>query len=327
MISLINILDDMRKDFAKDAYKTSKVITRQFSCSSGSRIDINLYKSDEACEISFMLPADVEKDNLKKLPSWKGMEARFTHAPDSHISFKQLGDYYRNIFLLVMQEVIDAVELAGLAMTLVAINNVLAKWSAFFKRDDQTTLSAIEQQGLYGELVVLENLMRYKEGIISCWTGCEKETHDFYLNDMAIEVKTSSRSGPDLIKVSNEYQLDESDVKGKLYLVFLKIKRSEADGEKLPSIVERIYRKLNGDQAIKFEEKLLKSGYVYKMPDLYTYAFRVRNERYFEVKKGFPRITATGLDKGIGAVEYELSLDACSNYEISTDIYIKGVNA
>ena len=87
MISLTNVLDDMRKDFTKDAYKTSKVITRQFSGTSGSRIDINLYKSDDACEISIMLPADVEKDDLKKIPSWKGMETRFLPATDSFIAF------------------------------------------------------------------------------------------------------------------------------------------------------------------------------------------------------------------------------------------------
>lgn len=327
MISLTNVLDDMRKDFTKDAYKTSKVITRQFSGTSGSRIDINLYKSDDACEISIMLPADVEKDDLKKIPSWKGMETRFLPATDSFIAFKQVGEYDRRIFLLVMQDVIDVAEHADLTMTVEAVSKVLAKWSAFFKRDDLTTLSMIEQQGLYGELVILENLLKHRGDVISCWTGCEKETHDFYIDNNAIEVKTSSKSGPDIVKVSNEYQLDDSDVEGNLYLAFLKIKRSEADGEKLPVIVDRVYQRLSDDQAILFEEKLLKSGYILKMPDLYTYAFRVRNERYFEIKMGFPRIVSSDLDKGIGAVGYELSLDACSNYEISTDLYLKGVNA
>lgn len=327
MISLTNILEEMKSDYSKDLYRLSKVITRQFSFATGSRVNINLYKSDDACEISFLLPRDVETDSFKKIPSWKGMEIRYLPSAENYLEFKQVGSYDRRIFVQVMQDVIDAVELAGLSRTITAIIDVLSKWSSFFKRDEQTTLSMIEQQGLYGELVLFESFLKNRNDIVSCWTGCMKETHDFYVDDNAIEVKTSSKSGPDIIRVSNEFQLDDSDVKNRLYIVYFKIKRSEADGERLPVIVERIYEKLLDEQRDKFEDKLLKAGYIYKMPELYTYAFRVRNERFFEVKEGFPRIIASNLDNGIGAVGYELSLDACASYEVSEDIFYKGVNA
>ncbi len=327
MISLTNILEEMKKDYSKDLYRLSKVITRQFSFATGSKVNINLYKSDATCEVSFLLPSDVETDSLKKIPSWKGMEIRYFPAADNYLEFKQMVDYDRRIFVQVMQDVIDAVEMAGLIGTVASIIDVLSKWSSFFKRDEQTALSINEQQGLYGELVLFESLLKNKKDIVSCWTGCMKETHDFYVKDNAIEVKTSSKSGPDIIKVSNEFQLDDADVENGLYLVFFKMKRSEADGERLPSIVERIRGKLQEDQREKFEDKLLNAGYIHKMPDLYTYAFRVRNERFFEVKGAFPRIVASNIDKGIGAIEYELSLDACASYEISADLFYKGVNA
>lgn len=327
MISLTNILEEMKIDYSKELYKASKVITRQFSFVTGSKVNINLYKSDDACEISFLLPKEIETDSLKKIPSWKGMEVHFVPGTDNYLEFKQTGDYDRRIFAQVMQDVIDSVESAGLNGTIVAIIDVLTKWSAFFKRNEMTTLSMIEQQGLYGELVLLEDLLKNRKDAVLCWTGCMKETHDFYMDDKAIEVKTSSKSGPDIIKVSNEYQLDDSDVKDSLYLVYYKIKKSEADGERLPTIVERIRKKIHDDQLDKFEEKLLNAGYIYKMPELYEYSFRVRNGRFFEVKDGFPRVIASGLDNGIGAVAYELSLDACSSYEVSADIFHKGVNA
>lgn len=323
MISLTNILEEMKADYAKDLYKLSKVITRQFSFTTGSRVNINLYKSDDACEISFLLPSDVQTDSLKKIPSWKGMEVRYLPSTENYLEFKQVGNYDRRIFVQVMQDVINAVELVGVNKTIVGITNVLNKWSAFFKREEQTTLSMIEQQGLYGELVIMESMLKNRNDVVSCWTGCLKETHDFYVDNNAIEVKTSSKSGPDIVKVSNEYQLDNSDVEGCLYLAFLKIKRSEADGEKLPSIVGRIYKKLSDDQIEMFVDKLLSAGYIYNMPDLYTYSFRVRNERFFNVKEGFPRIVASSLDNGIGAVGYELSLDACAGYELSSDFFAK----
>ena len=323
MISLINILDEMKNDYSKELYSSSKVITRQFAFSTGSKVNINLYKLDDACEISFLLPSDVDTDSFRKIPSWKGMEIHYLSSADNYLEFKQVGNYDRRIFVQVMQDVIDAVELAGLSRTIFSVIDVLSKWSSFFKRNEQTTLSEIEQQGLYGELCVFEKLLKSRNDVVACWTGCMKETHDYYTDANAIEVKTSCKSGPDIIKVSNEYQLDDSDVDSRLYLVFLKKKRSEADGEKLPAIVKRIHEKLTEDQREKFEDKLLKAGYIYKMPELYTYAFRVRNERFFEVKEGFPRIIALNLDNGIGAVEYELSLDACTGYEVSEDVFIK----
>ena len=327
MISLINVLDEMKNDYNKDLYSSSKVITRQFAFSTGSKVNINLYKIDDACEISFLLPSNVDTDSFKKIPSWKGMEIRYLPSAENYLEFKQVGCYDRRIFVQVMQDVIDAVELAGLSRIISSIINVLSKWSLFFKRNEQTTLSEIEQQGLYGELCVFEGLLKNGNDAVSCWTGCMKETHDFYINANSSEVKTSSKSGPDIIKVSNEYQLDDSDMDGRLYLAFFKMKRSEADGERLPAIIKRIHEKLTEDQWEKFEDKLLKAGYIYKMPELYTYAFRVRNERFFEVKGGFPRIIALNLDNGIGAVEYELSLDACTGYEVSEDIFYKGVMA
>lgn len=72
--------------------------------------------------------------------------------------------------------------------------------------------------------------------------------------------------------------------------------------------------------------KLLKVGYVYAMPELYTYHFRVREESCFLVKDNFPRITPKNVSNGIGAVEYVVSLDACRSYMIEIASFYKGVD-
>ena len=59
MISLINILDEMKNDYSKELYSSSKVITRQFAFSTGSKVNINLYKLDDA----YLR----EKDQVKEL--------------------------------------------------------------------------------------------------------------------------------------------------------------------------------------------------------------------------------------------------------------------
>lgn len=326
MISLIDVLEEMKNDFNNDLYKSSKVITRHFSLAFGGEINVNLYKIDDLCEVSFLLPIGVKADQLKKLPSWQGMEMHYLIGSDNYLEFKQVKDYDRRIFIQVMQDAVDMVEMSGFEKIVESLMVVLTRWSTFFKRDSQTELSLIEQQGLYGELVFLEQCLKYKNDVISCWTGCSRETHDFHFGNHAIEVKTSSKNGPDIVKVNNEYQLDDSDIEGKLYLVYMKIKRSEADGENLPTIIDRIIHKLSKEWLNEFETKLLNAGYIYKLPDLYTCEFRVRNERFFSVESGFPRLIASDLAKGLGNVEYELGLDACNNFEMSADLFFKGVN-
>ena len=317
----------MEKDYLAESYKNAKIITRKLSLAGGNTVNVSLYREDFFCELSVLLPEDFDIEELKTLPSWKGMEINLLKTPENELGFKQLGGYDRHIFLLVMQSVVDSIEFIGAERIVEEIKNALIKWNAFFKRDSQVVLSAIEQQGLYGELLVLEKFL-YKELLsVVNWTGCNKETHDFYLNGDAIEIKTSSKSGPDVITVSNEYQLDDADVENNLYLVFIKMKKSEVDGENLPSIVKRIHEFLPEKERTIFEEKLLRAGYIYQMPEYYKYCFRKRRLRCYEVKAGFPRLIASEIKDGIGNVQYDLSLDSCSSFEKNVDRFYEGVLA
>ena len=74
MISLIRIIDEMKNDYQKDLYREVKVLTRKITLSSKGEININLYKNDNTCEVSFMLPKDTTAESLKSLPRWKGMD-------------------------------------------------------------------------------------------------------------------------------------------------------------------------------------------------------------------------------------------------------------
>ena len=77
------------------------------------------------------------------------------------------------------------------------------------------------QQGLYGELLFLsECLDSYGLESVSHWAGSEDETHDFYFGSHAVEVKTTSMQAPYFASISSEYQMDNSDLPGKLFLRF-----------------------------------------------------------------------------------------------------------
>lgn len=329
---LINIFDDIANDFEKIQYVNSKVLSRRFQLHNGMVILVNMHKCDLLEEVGYLLNDNYSIQLLKRLPKWKGMEQRISNISykeksEQFLMFTQLPNYEHKIFSLVMQDIVDSLE--GMESNLLAISNIkeiLVKWNTFFQFDKEYVLSDNKQQGLYGELYILEKMIiLHGKNFINNWTGCNAEVHDFYFETNAIEVKSSSTKGPDKIKISNEYQLDDSKLIGKLYLLFLKLKKSEVDGESLPDIVDRISKLLSESDRIEFNNKLIKVGYIYQMPELYKLFFKVIDESCYEVVEGFPRITTKALCKGIGKVEYTVSLDACNQFQIMIEDFYKGV--
>ena len=332
MISLTNILEDIKNDFVKEQYRNSIVLTRRFVLAKGNVISVSMNKNTDLCGIGIDIPDETTYEELNSLPKWKGMEGKDNIVTEKTgtkrvLSFEQLEGYDQTIFVNVMKDVCDNLEFVDKRSSVSTIKYTLQKWSVFFQFEKDYVLSANVQQGLYSELTVLEKMIK-KNGnkALAYWTGYNSESHDFYIGKDAVEIKSSSAKGPEKVKISNEYQLDDSGVMGLLYLLYLSIKKSEVDGEMLPEIVERIMIQLDCSQKEMFKEKLLKVGYVYSMPELYTYHFRVREESCFMVKGNFPRITPKNIHKGIGAVEYVVSLDACRSYMIEIESFYKGVD-
>lgn len=332
MISLTNILEDIKNDFVKEQYRNSIVLTRRFVLAKGNVISVSMNKNTDLCGIGIDILDETTYEELNSLPKWKGMEGKDNIVTEKTgtkrvLSFEQLEGYDQTIFVNVMKDVCDNLEFVDKRGGVSTIKYTLQKWSVFFQFEKDYVLSANVQQGLYSELTVLEKMIK-KNGnkALAYWTGYNSESHDFYIGKDAVEIKSSSAKGPEKVKISNEYQLDDSGVMGLLYLLYLSIKKSEVDGEMLPEIVERIMIQLDCSQKEMFKEKLLKVGYVYSMPELYTYHFRVREESCFMVKGNFPRITPKNIHKGIGAVEYVVSLDACRSYMIEIESFYKGVD-
>lgn len=330
MLCLINIYNDILSDFQKSVYSNSNALSRRFELKGKTIILVSAYKSSGLAEISLSIYNN-NPDSVGKLPKWKGMNEHVGIIRDNQsdrlfVSFKQSEDYDRKIYFTIMQDIVDSIEFVIEKDMLFTLRETLIKWSVFFEFEKNYVLSDSVQQGLYGELYVLEKIISLKgSNIIDCWTGCNAETHDFYLGEDALEVKSSSAKGPEKIKISNEYQLDDTGVVGRLFLMYLKMRKSEIYGETLPVIVERILSKLTSVEKMKFQNKLFKVGYLYQLPELYTVHFTVNDENCYKVVEGFPRITKHNISKGIGAVNYIVSLDACESFLITVETFYKGV--
>lgn len=332
MIYLTNIFKDIVLDFDKVQYKDSAILSRRFVLKRGTVILISVYKNEMLCETSISIPENITVESLNSIPKWKGMEEKMSTIIDDNVSrhflsFKQMNDYDKKIFFLVMQDVIESINDCKEDNVIIRVKEVLVKWNTFFQFDKNYILSDNVQQGLYGELYTLEKMINIKgEDAINCWAGCNAEIHDFYCGKDAVEVKSSSAKGPDRVNISNEYQLDDSGLLGKLYLLYIKMKKSEVDGETLSDIVDRIAARLGQVNRLSFYNKLLKVGYLYQMPELYTTHFRTKEENCYMVRDGFPRITTKTISRGITSVDYVISLDACDSYQITIESFYKGVN-
>ena len=219
----------------------------------------------------------------------------------------------------ILQELIKVKEINKKTDTVQAC---VLKWKHFFEVDNEIIMSDNKQQGLYAELIVLEELIsRNGKEMVLHWTGCDMELHDFYISTNALEVKSSSVRQPYKINISSEYQLDKSDLSGELLLFCLFLKKSSSDGENVCAVVKRIISLLQNETNYinVFMKKLFQAGYIDGNDELYKCYFRKRDLKYYEVKEGFPCIVRSGLALGINHVNYTIDIDQCEKFELQEE--------
>jgi len=144
---------------------------------------------------------------------------------------------------------------------------IAKEWEDMWK-NSHGPLSREKQNGLYGELVVLQNLLKHHGNeALSWWEGPEDGLHDFVHDEKSIEVKTHGKLSK-IIKVSNLEQLKPL-TEGFLELCCVGISRSET-GLSLNELITEIYDSLDEDDQSTFITKLGKVGYSTKHAAVYT---------------------------------------------------------
>jgi hypothetical protein len=195
--------------------------------------------------------------------------------------------------------------------------DVFKKWQNFFAKNKEILLSEERQQGLYGELLFLDRLIENSgTDAVFNWSGCKYETHDFYINGNAVEIKTTSKKAPYRMHISSEYQLDDNDVTGMLLVHFYALRKSESDGERLDDVIQRIRRCIgsNPHALTRFEESLEKYGYFDSVSNKYATGYLRREEHMFKIEDGFPRITVRDLTLGLSNCTYDVLVEECFKF-------------
>ena len=267
-----------------------------------------------------------------QFPKWKGIAIDIAQLPDYgnnqyYVRFIQLQDSENYIFEIVIEDLRQAVEMAETkSSVLVTIMAILTKWKKFFQSEKSLLLSDELQEGLFGELTFLRLMIKNTgSSAVRNWVGGERETHDFYFMQNAVEVKTSVRKEPYFFRITNEYQLDDTDVSGRLYLYTLALRKSKQSGIKIPELIQQVREDLMQDQTMlsMLNEKLIAYGYIEEAAELYTLGFTIRDHFVYEIKDSFPRIIRSMIPSGVSSVNYEILESQCMPYVLSEDALIQ----
>lgn len=316
-----NIYEDLSESLKKGNFKT---LSKQYTTPNGHSL---IYAMDcDTGERSLYFIAD--EIAIDSMPQCKGLSVAKTclYKYSSTDYFCQLsenssGESY--IFEIIIEDIrrnID--ELPDNKKMAPTVSSLLIKWKSFFAQEKQVVMSSERQQGLYGELLFLNQLIDIQgASAISWWTGCDYETHDFYIRGNAVEIKTTSLKAPYKMHISSEYQLDDSEISGFLMVEFFALRKSAAEGVTLPNLINEIRIKSKDEHLMrkKFDQNLEAYGYFDGLEDKYSTGYFIREEHAFYVRDGFPRIIKNDLEMGVSSCTYDVLISHCAAYEISSD--------
>lgn len=151
-------------------------------------------------------------------------------------------DLFRNFYLLLADVAFDVVERAVDVRT--ALSASLTRWSALLR--ETVVLTEERQAGLFGELWLLRRLVdALGTSAVDAWTGYARQSHDFRLPNIELEVKTTA-SARRIHTINGISQLTASP-NCVLHIVSLRLVDAGSGGETLPEMVSAVRVRLGGD--------------------------------------------------------------------------------
>ena len=233
---------------------------------------------------------------------------------------------YKEIFYVLVDDVTSCMLAArNEGEALKVFLSRISLWKKFFQKYKEKGLTREEQQGIWGELWTMKQLLFPLRGIsdvIASWAGPESGTQDFYLAQNAIEVKTSTIPPHEKFQVAGVRQLDFRG-SGKLLLIFHATETKPGKENSLPTIIRQIRDEISNEApsvSDSFECKLKLAGYFDSQSAIYDeISFYVRKTHIFHVSDAFPRLLERNLPNGIGDLRYTVSISACKDSLLSND--------
>lgn len=254
------------------------------------------------------------------------------HGHETSLEIRLNDGQYQTVFDTLIGDVIGVFEDEPDERSAVtSVIRRLNSWQKLLARSRPDGLTPEQQRGLYGELLLLREVLTPALGLansIQGWTGPDDAAHDFHLGQSAIEVKSTIEVRPTHFRISSEQQLDDSEVTS-LFLVHNLLDTRVDPGMSLVEIVDLIRQESEELSArTLFEEKLITAGYLDSHRDRYAAPkYTGRDRVIYEITSEFPRITPATLPDGVEQARYLLSIASTETFRIEQEQLLETIGA
>lgn len=263
-----------------------------------------------------------EKENLKTYYN--------NSTPDNDLVLELKDPFFEDLFsdlVISLYETIKGIDDEDQA-TKMFINTV-RYWSDFLKSKRNDFLSNEVVQGLYGELVYLENLLHSSKRpineILQSWKGPYDANQDFHFMEKNVEVKTKRKNG-NIINIASEHQL-EPEVGKALELAVVSIVHVKKSGDTLKEILDRIRDKTikEGGSITFVSDALAKKNLSFINVTAYDHLQYIPEtiEVYNCDHQDFPKLISSELNDAIKGVTYKLDLTSINPVLLNNTIELK----
>lgn len=280
-----------------------------------------------------VLRHDVLSSPRSRLPHLKGIDVFVRPGPNGtsqSLVLKLLDNSLRDIFHHLCTDVMASTADCGSEAETVAVTVARTwRWHHLLRGGGTGLLTAREQKGLLGELLILERYLLSSLSAadsLSCWLGPLGAAQDFVVGRTGIESKTCSAHGSSEVFISSEHQLDDSGVR-KLFLHLSILDQSEDDDDAAFTITE-VARRLRSRLltagevvADRYDALLAAAGFRFE-DDYSGFRFTGGERNIFLVERDFPRLTPADLPTQISGVNYLLSLADCTSFIVPPDALV-----
>ena len=195
-------------------------------------------------------------------------------------------------------------------------------WQDFMNRHRESALSAKNEQGLFGELVLLERMLEAglpPRDVLDAWQGPVDGLQDFILGSGGIEVKTTLSTGGFPATVSSLEQLDDG-LRKPLFVAAIRL-ALHSSGITLPEMVDIIRGRLYGNREVleTFDIRLMQAGLLGSTFSRYTRRFLHTSSAMLCVQGDFPRLMRANVHPVVRKARYEIDLDLANAKEVNLE--------
>ena len=220
----------------------------------------------------------------------------------------------------------SAEEKTSEAEAFLSVYENLGRWHRLL-RGERNSLSPIQVQGLFAEIVVLIEFIKVDPRLaIESWMGPFGSAQDFQFKNSAVEVKSTTGVDNLSVEISSEFQLDIGTYSN-IYLLCLCLTLDKVAGRTLSSVVSEVLELLDGmtDLVTSFLFHLRAAG-VQKIGDYDDLSWSVNEQMIFEITEDFPRLEHSRIPQAISGVTYRLDLQDCSSWRRPLTDIIEGMD-